>query len=155
MKTGLETLHERQGAALSIVQNSDARSSEAVRLVEELRQARLEDQQNFTDRMAQMERALKTQMEIAENSLKSISALRQELDTSRAESRTLQQRLTESNWKLASLSDQQTCNQQAQAQSAAQAVEREKLMMKRAEEIATQFNQMQQSQATHPPTPLR
>ena len=54
VKTGLETLHERQGAALSIAQNSDMRSSEAVRVVEELRQARLEDQQNFTDRMAQM-----------------------------------------------------------------------------------------------------
>ena len=119
VKTGLETLHERQGAALSVAQNSDARSSEAVRMVEELQQARLADQQNFTDRMAQMERALKTQMEIAENSLKSINALRQELDTSRAESRTLRQRLTESNWKLASLSDQQTRNQQAQAQSAA------------------------------------
>ena len=39
VKTGLETLHERQGAALSVAQNSDARSSEAVRLAEELRQA--------------------------------------------------------------------------------------------------------------------
>ena len=105
VKTGLETLHERQGAALSVAHNSDARSSEAVRLVEELRQARLEDQQSFTNRMAQMEQALKTQMAVAENALKSISALRQELDTSRAESRTLQQKLTESNWKLSNLSE--------------------------------------------------
>ena len=36
VKTGLETLHERQGAALSLAQHSDTRSSEAVRLVEEL-----------------------------------------------------------------------------------------------------------------------
>ena len=59
VKTGLETLLERQGAALSIAQNSDTRSSEAVRVVEELRQARLGDQKNFTDCMAQMEQALK------------------------------------------------------------------------------------------------
>ena len=85
----METLHERQGAALSIAQQSDTWSSEAVRLVEELRQARLVDQKGFTDRMAQMERELKTQMEVAENALKSINALRQELDTSRAESQTL------------------------------------------------------------------
>ena len=140
---------------MSVAQNSDARSSEAVRLVEELRQARLEDQQNFTSRMSEMERVLKQQMEVAENALKSISTLRQELDTSQAESRTLRQKLTESNWKLSSLSDQQTRAQQAQAQSAAQAAEREKLMMKRAEEIAAQFNQMQQSQANNPPTPPR
>ena len=82
VKTGLETLHERQGAALSVAQHSDARSSEAVRLVEELRQARLEDQQNFTNRMAEMERALKQQMEVAENALKSIDALRLKLDSS-------------------------------------------------------------------------
>ena len=30
VKTGLETLHERQGAALSVAQHSDARSPEAV-----------------------------------------------------------------------------------------------------------------------------
>ena len=76
VKTGLEALHERQGAALSAAQNSDARSSEAVRLVEELRQARLEDQENFTSHMSQMERVLKQQMEVAENALKSISTLR-------------------------------------------------------------------------------
>ena len=39
VKTGLEALHERQGGALSVAQHSDTRSSEAVRLVEELRQA--------------------------------------------------------------------------------------------------------------------
>ena len=59
VQTGLETLHERQGAALSIAQHSDTRSSEAVRLVEELQQACLDDQKGFTDRMAQMEQALK------------------------------------------------------------------------------------------------
>ena len=58
VKTGLEVLHERQGAVISIAQHSDTRSSEAVRLVEELQQARLTDQQNFTDRMSQMEKAL-------------------------------------------------------------------------------------------------
>ena len=52
VKTGLEMLHERQGAAISIAQHSDTRSSEAVRLAEELQQARLADQQNFTDRMS-------------------------------------------------------------------------------------------------------
>ena len=156
VKTGLETLHERQGAALSVAQHSDARSSEAVRVVEELRQARLEDQQNFTNRMAEMERVLKQQMEVAESALKSIDALRLKLDSSQAESRTLRQKLTESNWKLSSLSEQQTRNQQAQAQSAAQAAEREKLMMKRAEEIADEkFNQMQQNQAVNPLPPPR
>ena len=106
VKTGLEMLHECQGAALSVAQNSDARSSEAVRLVEELRQARLEDQQSFNSQMAQMEKVLKQQMEVAENALKSINTLCQELDTSRAESRSLRQKLTESNWKLSSLSEQ-------------------------------------------------
>ena len=108
VKIGLETLHERQGAALSIAHHSDTRSSEAVRMVDELRQARLDDQKNFTDRMAQMEQALKKQMEVAESALKSINTLRQELDTSRAESHTLRQQLTESNWRISSLSDQQT-----------------------------------------------
>ena len=126
VKTGLEMLHERQGAAISIAQHSDTRSSEAVRLAEELQQARLADQQNFTDQMSQMEKALQKQMEIAESAFKSIEKLRQELDTSRAESRTLRQQLTESNWKLSNLSDQQTRAQQAQAQSAAQSAEREK-----------------------------
>ena len=144
VKTGLEALHERQGAALSIAQHSDTRSSEAVRLVEELRQARLDDQKSFMERMGQMEQALKKQMEVAESALKSINSLRQELDTSRAESRTLRQQLTESNWKLSNLSDQQTRAQQAQAQSAAQAAERERTMMRQAEEIATRFHQMQQ-----------
>ena len=158
VKTGLETLHERQGAALSMAQHSDTRSSEAVRLVEELRQARIDDQKSFTDRMSQMEQALKRQMEVAENALKSINTLRQELDTSRAESRTLRQQLTESNWRLSSLSDQQTRAQQAQAQSAAQAAERERTMMQRAEEIAARFSQLQQSRTTGvpsqaPPTP--
>ena len=97
VKTGLETLHERQGAALSLAQHSDTRSSEAVRLVEELRQARLDDQKSFIDRMGKMEQSLQKQMEVAESALKSIDQLRQELDTSRAESRTLQQQLTESN----------------------------------------------------------
>ena len=82
VKTGLETLHERQGVALSIAQHSDTRSSEAVRVVEELRQARLDEQKNFTSRMAQMEQALKKQMEVAKSALKSINTLRQELDTS-------------------------------------------------------------------------
>ena len=60
-----------------------------MRLVEELRQARLDDQKSFKDRMGQMEQALKKQMEVAESALKSIDKLRQELDTSCAESRTL------------------------------------------------------------------
>ena len=34
VKTGLEALHEGQGAALSIAQHSDTRSSEAVKMVE-------------------------------------------------------------------------------------------------------------------------
>ena len=147
VKTGLEALHDRQGAALSIAQHSDTRSSEAVRLVEELQKARLDDQKSFTDRMAQMEQALKKQMEVADNALKSINMLRQELDTSRAESRTLRQQLTESNWKLSSLSDQQTQARLAQAQSAAQAAERERTMMQQAEEIAARFNAMQQQQS--------
>ena len=105
VKTGLKALHKRQGAALSVAQNSDARSSKAIWVVEELRQARLEDQQNFTNHMAEMERVLKQQMEIAKNALKSINTLCQELDTSRAESRSLRQKLTESNWKLSSLSE--------------------------------------------------
>ena len=58
--------------------------------------------------MGQMELALKKQMEVADSALKSINVLRQELDTSRAESRTLRQQLMESNWKLSSLSGQQT-----------------------------------------------
>ena len=140
---------------MSVAQNSDARSSEAVRLVEELRQARLEDQQSFSSRMAQMEKVLKQQLEVAENALKSINTLRQELDTSRAESRSLRQKLTESSWKISSLSEQQTRAQQAQAQSTAQAAEREKLMMKRAEEIAAQFNQMQNSPVVNTPFPPR
>ena len=86
--------------------------------------------------MAEMERVLKQQMEVAENALKSINTLRQDLDISRAESCALRQRLTEGTWKLSNLSEQQPHAPQAQAQSTAQAAEREKLMMKRAEEIA-------------------
>ena len=86
-------------------------------MVEELRKARLDDQTVFQERMGQMEQALKKQMEVAESALKSINSLHQELDTSRAESRTLRQQLTESNWKLSNLSEQQTRAQQAQAQA--------------------------------------
>ena len=68
-----------------------------MRLVEELRQARLDDQKSFLERMGQMEQALKNQMEVADSALKSINILWQELDTSRAKSRTLRQQLTESN----------------------------------------------------------
>ena len=60
-------------------------------MVEELQQARLDDQKSFLERMGQMERALKKQMEVADSALKSINSLRQELDHSRAESRTLRQ----------------------------------------------------------------
>ena len=60
--------------------------------------------------MAQMEKVLKQQMEVAENALKSINTLRQELDTSRAESRSLRQKLTESSWKISTLSELQTRN---------------------------------------------
>ena len=75
-------------------------------MVEELQQARLDDQKSFLECMGQMEQALKKQMEVADSALQSINLLRQELDTSQAESRTLQQQLTESNWKLSNLCDQ-------------------------------------------------
>ena len=111
-----------------------------MQLVNELRQARLDDQKNFTDRMVQMEQALKKQMEVAESALKSINTLRQELDTLRAQSHTLRQQLTESSWRISSLLEPQTRAQRTQAQSAEQAAMRERTMRQRAKEIAAQFH---------------
>ena len=119
-------------AALSAEQDSEARIPEAVRLVEELRHAQLVDHQNFNSRMSQMQRLMKQHMEVTQNLLKAITTLRQELDTSRAESRTLRQTLTDFNWKLSDLSAE--------------------LLIRRSDEIAAQLDQVQRGQITQPPT---
>ena len=47
IQTGMQTLHQDQVETRSIAHSSAARSSEAVRMMEELRRARLEDQRDF------------------------------------------------------------------------------------------------------------
>ena len=105
VQTGMETLHQHQKVTFSVAQQSEACSSEAVRMVEQLHQARAEDQRQFQQRMAQMEGALKQQLAVSDNAMKSIESLRQELTLSRDDARSLRQQLDESAWKLSHVSE--------------------------------------------------
>ena len=139
VQTGMETLHQHQKATFSVAQQSEVRSSEAVRMVEQLHQARAEDQRQFQQRMAQMEGALKQQLAVSDNAMKSIESLRQELTLSRDDARSLRQQLGESTWKLSHVSEQQKIAQQAQVQSTTESAARETELMRQANDLAARF----------------
>ena len=95
-----------------------------------------------------MEGALKQQLAVSDNAMKSIESLCQELTLSRDDARSLRQQLDESTWKLSHVSEQQKIAQQAQVQSIAQSVARKTELMRQANELAARFEQMQQRRSS-------
>ena len=103
IQSRMQELHDRQGQAHSIATSSKHRSATALKMVEELRQAREQDQQNFQSRMGAMKKVMQQQVQVSTSAINAIQALKTELEASRSESHRLQQALNASQEQLAQL----------------------------------------------------
>ena len=105
-------------------------TSAAVRRVEEMEAARAADRQQLetlraqreadTARIAQMEKTMMDNVRASEKTMATLQSLQQDLLSARAETSRVQQQLTESQARVASLSAQQSFMQRQQPQQSAQ-----------------------------------
>ena len=126
----MSVLHHHQERAHSVASQSERMSSAAVRRVEEMEAARAADRQQLetlraqreadTARIAQMEKTMMDNVRASEKTMATLQSLQQDLLSARAETSRVQQQLTESQARVASLSAQQSFMQRQQPQQSAQ-----------------------------------